>query len=187
MEILTKVELLLRKKEIISRIKEGEIFIYPTDTIYGIGCSALNEQAVERVRLLKGRFNKPFSVIAPSLTWVKEVCQGPAANKWISKLPGPYTLITKLKQKNLVAKSVNLGQGTLGIRLPNHWFTSFVAEIGVPIITTSVNKSGGQFMTDLKNIDKDIEQGVDFIIFEGEKEARPSTLVNLVDEKKIKR
>ncbi|MFH1275780.1 MAG: L-threonylcarbamoyladenylate synthase [Candidatus Woesearchaeota archaeon] len=187
MEILTKTEVLMRKKEIVQKIQDGSVFIYPTDTIYGIGCNALNEKSVDRIRKLKERVDNPFSVIAPSIEWMKEVCDEPKCNEWVDKLPGPYTFIVRLKEKSVIAKNVNLNKETLGIRYPNHWIRELVKEVGVPIVTTSVNKAGRPFMTDLKNIDKDIEQGVDFIISEGEIQASPSKLVNLSEGTVIER
>ena len=181
MEVLTKTEVLMRKAEIITKIKEGAIFIYPTDTIYGIGCNALLEKSVKKIRELKERATNPFSVFAPSLKWMKDICNEPKCKEWIDKLPGPYTFVIRLKKKGIVAKSVNNDSNTLGVRYPHHWFTKIVEEANVPIVTTSVNKAGQPFMTNLKNIDKDIEKGVDFIIFEGEKEARPSKIINLAE------
>ncbi|MBI2151746.1 threonylcarbamoyl-AMP synthase [Candidatus Woesearchaeota archaeon] len=180
MEILTQTEVSLRKKEIIRKIKAGALFIHPTDTIYGIGCNALDQKAVEKIRLLKNRAENPFSIWAPSLKWIEENCiVDKIAKEWLKKLPGPYTLILHLKNKKAISSVVNVGQETLGVRYPNHWFSQIVAELGLPIVTTSANKSGQTFMTSLSNLDKEIENAVDFVIFEGEKESRPSQIVNL--------
>ncbi|HLC90454.1 MAG TPA: L-threonylcarbamoyladenylate synthase [Candidatus Nanoarchaeia archaeon] len=187
MEVFTQKEVKLRKKELIKKIQEGAIFIYPTDTIYGIGCNALDEKAVDKIRMIKGRFAKPFSVIAPSLEWIKEICDEKAYREVQQHLPGPYTLVVPLKKQNVVAENVNDGSKTLGIRIPHHWFTSIIQESGVPVVTTSANKAGQPFMTDLSNLDKDIEKEVEFIIFEGEKEARPSKIINVVEGKVVER
>ena len=74
METLTKTELRLRYTEIAERIRNGAVFIYPTDTIYGIGCGALDKNAVEKIRRLKERQTNPFSIIAPSKEWITENC-----------------------------------------------------------------------------------------------------------------
>jgi len=84
------------RDEMIQRIFNNEIFIYPTDTIYGIGCNALDELAVQKIRLIKGRDDKPFSVIAPSFDWIYENCDVDVDLK--KYLPWPYTII--LKKKN---------------------------------------------------------------------------------------
>ena len=91
---------------------KGAVFIHPTDTIYGIGCNAEVSSAVRKVRQLKARATNPFSVIAPSLEWINENCVvTKEADEWLEKLPGPYTLILKLKN-NCVARSVNSGLNT---------------------------------------------------------------------------
>ncbi len=182
MEIFTKTEVKLRKKEIIQKIQDGSIFIHPTDTIYGIGCNAENEKSVKRIREIKERKDNPFSVWVPNSEWIRKNCLlNTESNEWLQKLPGPYTLVLTLKNKNAVAESVNLNKKSLGVRYPDHWFSKILEEAGIPIVTTSVNKATRPFMTDLRNLDKDIETRVEFIIFEGEKESRPSRIVNLVE------
>lgn len=184
MEIITKEELMVDKEEYIKRIKQGAVFIHPTDTIYGLGCDATNTRAVTRIRHIKRRQDAPFSVIVPSKNWIYDNCEVPQkAFKWIERLPGPYTLILKLINNKAVSPKTNAGMETLGVRIPDHWFSRFVARIGVPIVTTSANISGGDFMTSIDDMDSAIGRKVDFIIYEGEKRGRPSTLVNLVEEK----
>ncbi len=185
MEVLTKAELEIKFEEIAKRIEQGAIFIHPTDTIYGISCNALNERAVKKIRFLKERPDGPFSVWSPSIKWIKDNCViNKEAEKWLNKLPGPYTLILKLKNKNVIAENVSFSN-SLGIRIPDHWFSTTVKALGFPIVTTSVNKAGQSFMTNLKNLDPEIKIGLDLIIYEGEKKGRPSKIVNLI-EKKIK-
>ncbi|MBS3137198.1 threonylcarbamoyl-AMP synthase [Candidatus Woesearchaeota archaeon] len=179
---VSKDEFLKNKSAYLKKIANGAVFIYPTDTIYGIGCDATNKKAVERIKKIKDRFQKPFSVIAPSLDWIKENCEvfGKAKDE-LKKLPGAYTFIFALKVENCVAEAVNLNSETLGVRLPLHWFTAIVKELDVPFVTTSVNKAGRQFMTSLDNLDESIKEKVDFIIYEGKKDAKPSTVINLID------
>ncbi|HLC88929.1 MAG TPA: L-threonylcarbamoyladenylate synthase [Candidatus Nanoarchaeia archaeon] len=187
MEILTKDELILRYSEIIRKIKDGAVFIHPTDTIYGIGCNALNENSVRKIRELKRRADNPFSVWAPSLKWIKDNCAVDKKDQeWLNKLPGPYTLVLKLKNRKAVAKNVS-GADTLGVRMPDHWFAKVVQDIEVPIVTTSVNKAGDTFMTDRNNLDPEIQKGVSFFFYEGEKKGRPSKIINLVKKEVIQR
>ncbi|MBW2975302.1 threonylcarbamoyl-AMP synthase [Candidatus Woesearchaeota archaeon] len=182
MKILTKDEVNINKEVILEVMEHGAIFIHPTDTIYGIGCNATKEELVGEVRNIKGRADNPFSVIAPSKEWIRENCLVNAeAEKWLDKLPGPYTLI--LKTKNGVARNVAPGLDTLGVRIPDHWFSRIVEELNIPIITTSANKAGGDFMTSLDNLDDDIKPKIEFLIYEEEKHGRPSTMVDLTGEK----
>ncbi len=184
MEIVNKEEFLAQKRFIIRKLMEA-IFIYPTDTIYGIGCNAENKDLVTRLRMLKKRFGMPFSVIPPSKKWVEENCDvDKKAAFWIGKLPGPYTLIMNLKNKKAVANNVNLDGKTLGVRIPNNWFSKIVTEMGVPVVTTSANVSGHNFLTCLDDLDPNLKKGVDIFIEEGVIEGRPSTLI-MLDGSKI--
>ena len=77
-------------------IKSGAVIIYPTDTVYGIGCNAKLKESVKRVRELKKQFDRPFSVIAPSIEWIEKNLESKKEVR--DKLPGPYTFILKIKQ-----------------------------------------------------------------------------------------
>jgi len=167
------------KEKMISEILAGKIFIYPTDTIYGLGCNALNEKAVEKIREIKYRDSKPFSIIAPSFDFISE--------NFILKynikkyLPGAYTLILEKKKK--ILEHVN--KKTLGIRIPKHEFVGILKEAKVPFITTSVNISGKPFAKNLDEIDKAIIEKVDYII-KGKVKGVPSTIISL-DGSEVKR
>ena len=125
--VITREELKLNPK-LLDELKKG-VFIYPTDTIYGIGCDATNDGLVRRVREIKNRHCQPFSVIIPNKNLIFEHCHADgAAREWIDKLPGPYTLILSVK-KQFLAPSVNPANHTAGVRIPNHWLTEFVRQI----------------------------------------------------------
>jgi L-threonylcarbamoyladenylate synthase len=157
------------KKEILA----GKIFIYPTDTIYGIGCNALVREAVLKIREIKKRDIKPFSVIAPSLEWIKRNC---VVNVDLEKyLPGPYTVILKKKDKNFLSY-VSEGE-TIGVRIPNHEFTKKIQLSGIPFITTSVNFSGEKSANEIKEIPESIIKKVDYVFDMGKLSGKPSTLI----------
>ena len=188
MKTFSKEELMMNHLNSMDNILDGHVFVYPTDTIYGIGCNALSKEAVEKIRKLKKREDDPFSVIAPSKEWIREHCEiSEEAEKWLDKLPGPYTLVLKLKNKHVIAPNVNPGKDTLGVRIPNHWISKVVAELDVPIITTSANQHGKTFMTSMDNLDREIKKGLHFIVYEGEIKGRPSKIIHLDElETKIK-
>lgn len=183
MVIVHKKPFLAHQKKYLSLIKKGRAFIYPTDTIYGLGCDATNTKAVKHVRILKQREHKPFSIIAPSKQWILKNCVVPArAKKWLSKLPGKYTFILHLKNKKAVSSAVHLGDYTIGVRLPKHWFAAVVSDYGKPVVTTSVNVSGQSFMTTVHDVPHHMLTKVGFILYDGVKKAHPSTLVDFVSD-----
>ncbi len=186
MRILNADELKIEKDAIIESIIDGAVFIYPTDTIYGIGCNAQISKSVKKIRQLKARATNPFSVIAPSIEWIKENCViTTEAEEWLDKLPGPYTVILKLKNLKCVAKEANPGLSTLGVRIPNHWISKLIAEAEVPVVTTSVNRSSEDYMTSLEDLDTTVRKGVDFVLYEGSKEGKPSKIVDLTGKTRI--
>lgn len=179
MIVLNFDEYNLHKKTILKEIQKS-VFIYPTDTIYGIGCDAQNEKLVKKIRLLK-KSDNPFSIIAPNKEWIYKNCViTEEAEEWIRKLPGPYTLIMKLKNPRAIAKNVyNNVNGSVGIRMPNHWFLSLAFQINTPIVTTSANVTGDNFMTSLEDLDLRIRNNVDYLFYDGPKKGFPSTIVHL--------
>jgi tRNA threonylcarbamoyl adenosine modification protein (Sua5/YciO/YrdC/YwlC family) len=170
----------INKADIVRRIKAGEIFIYPTDTIYGLGCNALKQGAVQLIKEIKRRDDKPLSVIAPNKQWINKNLE--VNNKhFVRKLPGPYTYIMKIKKRG-VARNVNPGLKTLGVRIPNHPFTDLIKKAGVPFITTSVNLSGRAPVRDLSKVPKSILKRVDVVVDDGFLHNYPSTLIDLTGE-----
>jgi L-threonylcarbamoyladenylate synthase len=181
MIVLNLDEYNVHKRTILNELKKS-VFVYPTDTIYGIGCNATDEKLVAKIRKIKNT-DHPFSIIVPSKEWIYNNCEVTAeAEEWIRKLPGPYTLILKLKNPKALAKNVyhSNNMNTVGVRMPNHWFLAVVYQLNFPIITTSANVSGREFMTTLDDLDSTIRTNVDYVFFDGEKKGRPSTMINLV-------
>ncbi len=169
--------------DFVEDIKNGAIFIHPTDTIYGLGCDATNIESVSFIKNLKYRDkNKPMSVIAPSIEWIKEHCI--VKDEILEKyLPGPYTLIIKKKDVDFM-KSVSAND-SLGIRIPDCEFAKLVKQAGVPFITTSVNLVGEPYAIKISDIETEILDAVNIVIGVGKLDGRPSTLV--VDGEEIRR
>ncbi len=174
---ILKVFMIIKENEIsagiIERLKK-EIFIYPTDTIYGIGCDATNKELVEKIRKIKKRDDKPFSVIAPSKEWILKNFK---IDKKIIRqyLPGPYTLILEKIEKNFL-NWISAGE-FIGVRIPGHIFIKKLQKLQIPIVTTSVNLSGEKFANSVEEINKDILQEIDLVIDGGILSGKPSTLI----------
>lgn len=177
-KIINKEYVESHKDEVLEAIRNGSIFIYPTDTIYGLGCNATLENSVRKIREIKRRDTKPFSIIAPSREWI--IQNSEVESEELERyLPGPYTLFVKTRRE-VVSSEVNPNHNTLGVRIPKHWFADIVSVAGVPFVTTSVNISGEKFMTSIENVTEEILKKVDYVVYEGPKEGTPSEKINLV-------
>jgi L-threonylcarbamoyladenylate synthase len=167
------------KKGTIDAIKSGAIFIYPTDTVYGIGCNAENGKSVQKLRKIK-RTGHPFSVIAPSKKWIRhELDVNVSHSKYLKKLPGPYTLIFHKKVKGFLSEAAP--GASLGVRIPKHHFTGLVASAGVPFVTTSANISGKPTIKSVKNIPEQMFALVDYVIDGGALVGKPSKVIDLTE------
>ncbi len=187
-EIITKSELLnnINKYKL---LLFNSVFITPTDTVYGLSCNATNDDLIKKVLSLKQISSpRPFSIIVPNKEWIFDNCViTPKIKQCIDKkLPGPYTFILKLKKSPEVSDLIiNHKDNSIGIRLPDHWISDVIAELGVPFITTTANITGQNLMTSLDDLESSIKNNVDLIINVGEKKGHPSTLIYLVDKKRI--
>ena len=131
----------------------GEIIIYPTDTLYGFGVDATNTLAIRKLNKLKNR-KSAYSIIVNSLDMLKKYAVLPSEveEKICSMLPGPITVILN-KLNNNLSSLVTPNLNTLGIRIPNNDFIlNVVKEINKPIITTSINIHGEKALNDINLI-----------------------------------
>jgi tRNA threonylcarbamoyl adenosine modification protein (Sua5/YciO/YrdC/YwlC family) len=168
-------------QEAVSYLGAGKIIVYPTDTLYGLGCDAMNEKAVEKVRLIKKRGKrKPFSVIVKDIESIKKIAFVDKNKEKIIKalLPGAFTLI--LSGPRNISPSVTAGKNSIGVRIPNHPVTRSISQnFENPIITTSVNFSGQEPVNDPFKI-VEIFRGTDIapdLILDGEKIKNPKPSV----------
>jgi L-threonylcarbamoyladenylate synthase len=148
-------------------VRNGSIFVYPTDTLYGIGCNAEVTPSVEKIAKMKGRVpDKAFSVIAPSKQWIAENSKITSdVYKFIDNLlPGPYTVIVKARLKTPYMVS---SDGKMGVRIPKNEFCDFIRSQGVPFITTSVNLRDTPPACSLKDVPAALLQIVDYVIDAG--------------------
>jgi L-threonylcarbamoyladenylate synthase len=186
MEVLKLSDVLSAGKErssVISAMRDGSIIVYPTDTIYGIGCDAGNADSVEKLRRAKGRDrDRPFSVIAPGKGWIWKNCAISAVNRDLADkmLPGPYTIITTASPS--APPAVVLEGGTLGVRLPNHPFTALVEEAGIPLVTTSVNMSGEKPVTAISDIPPEMHPFIVLAIDAGEIDGNASRIFDFTTD-----
>ena len=127
---------------IVDVLRNGGVIIYPTDTVYGIGCDIHNSKAIERICRIKGV--KPdknnFSFICYDLSNIAEYVKNlptPTFKLMKKALPGPFTFI--LNANSNVPKLLNHKKKTVGIRIPNHQIPRLLVNVlGQPIIPTSI-------------------------------------------------
>ena len=135
-------------------LESGRIIICPTDTLYGIGCNALNEGAIKKIFEIKQRpFAKPLPMIVRNIKWVKELAHISSKNQEILKRvwPGKTTII--LPKKEIVPDILTSGQKTVGIRIPSYPLTDKLLKLfGYPIALTSANTSGEEPTQDINKI-----------------------------------
>lgn len=139
-------------------IKDGGIVIFPTDTVYGMGCNPYNANAVKKIYKIKSREKtKSLPVLAYSLDIVKEIARVDTFTEKIMKKywPGPLTLILELKDQEL-KKSLNL-QNKIAVRIPDSDCTLKLLEKCELVVGTSANISGNASYTDPNNCIKNIK------------------------------
>jgi tRNA threonylcarbamoyl adenosine modification protein (Sua5/YciO/YrdC/YwlC family) len=165
-------------------LKNGGIIIYPTDTVYGMGCDLFNKKGIERIYEIQRRDRKqPLSFICSDLKDISHYARvSDDAYKIMKRLlPGPYTFI--LEASRIVPKIILPKRQTTGIRIPdNKICQALIAEMGSPIISTSVKDEDGELLSDPRIIEELFGKRVDLIIDGGILVATPSSVVSLLAE-----
>ncbi|MEN6621024.1 MAG: L-threonylcarbamoyladenylate synthase [Smithella sp.] len=165
-------------------LNNGGIIIYPTDTVYGLGCGLTNKKGIERIYEIKKRDKKkPLSFICSDLKHISQYAKvTDYAYKMMKRLlPGPYTFI--LEASRLVPKLILPKRQTTGIRVPdNNICLALVRELGQPIISTSVKTAEGENIGNPYIIEEIWNKLVDLIIDGGTIVPEPSSVISLVDD-----
>ena len=162
------------------------LVVYPTDTLYGLGCSALSKKAVGKIYLAKKREGrKPLSIIAADYAMLLEYCEVSPAQERIlhSLLPGPYTFILPLRKKLPVSPTLSIG-----VRVPEHMFMrQIAAELKLPIVSTSANISGEEEAAEAEGLDAAVLKAADLVIDGGRCQyAKGSTVIDLIKMKVLR-
>ena len=162
-------------------IRGGGLVIYPTETVYGLGCDPFNPPAVNRLLGVKRRENKPLPVAAASIEKAREVAQfDPQAERIASGFwPGPLMLI--LKTRAAFPRGITCSLETIGIRVPDHPVAlSLTERSGGYLVSTSANKSGEPPPRDLAEAVVQIGREVDLILDDGPSPlGLPSTILDM--------
>lgn len=165
-------------------LKDGGVIIYPTDTVYGIGCDIFNKDALERIFTIKNDgITKLFSFVCSDL---KDIAKYAKVSDYAYRtmkrlLPGPYTFI--LPAAKQVPKKLWTKRKTVGIRIPDHEIAlKLVAELGNPIVSTSTTNRKGQLILDPLEIKNIFNIQVDLMLSQGGLPGKLSSVVDLSGE-----
>lgn len=170
-------------RQIVNVLRDGGLIIYPTDTIYGLGCDVLNNRALDRLKMVKGIKGKKLdlSFVCYDLSQLSEYAchvSNPVFKLMKKTLPGPFTFILKASSKT--PKILKAKKKTVGIRVPdNNIPREIVRILGNPIITTSVHDDEiREYATDPTLMYEEFESQVDIVIDGGFGKMEPSTVID---------
>ncbi len=166
--------------ETIETLRDGGIIIYPTDTVYAIGCDALNNQAIERICAIKSMKSAKtnLTIICHDISEVTEYAKfGNREFKAMkSNLPGPFTFIFPALSK--LPKAFK-GRRTVGIRIPDNAIARLlVSELGRPILSTSVEGKDEDYICEPGLLAESYENVVDIVVDAGRGSMHTSTIVD---------
>lgn len=172
-------------------LRRGGVILYPTDTVWGIGCDATNAEAVEKIYRLKGSVNKKGMIV---------LVDTPAnVGRYIRRIPDVAYDLMELTDKPLtlildgavgVAPNLIPEEGSLAIRVPDHDFCrGLVGRLGRPLVSTSANFSGEATPTTFAEIPQGIKERVDMVVspaFEGKPTRKASSIMMIKEDGEFK-
>lgn len=173
----------------LSVVRDGGVIIYPTDTVYGIGCSIYNARAIEKIYEIKRQDrSKPFSFICSDLSHISEYARVSNQSFRLMKqlIPGPYTFILPASRLKQLPKSLISKRKTVGIRVPkNNISLSLVKGLEHPLLSASIANDRGEIISDPEIIKRQYESVVDLILDGGMSLVELSTILDLTDERPV--
>lgn len=180
-----------RIRHIVEVLRNGGIIIYPTDTVYGLGCDITNQKAVEKICRIKGINPRKhnFSFVCSDLSNISQytrVITKPVFKMMKKGLPGPFTFI--LEASSHVPKILHSNKKTVGIRVPNHGVPrAIVDELGQPILSTSIYDEDEilEYSTDPELIFEKYQSQVDIVIDGGYGSNVPSTILDCTGDEVV--
>ena len=164
-------------------IKQGGIAVFPTDTVYGIGCDPYNEKSVEKIYEIKSRdITKPFPILTHSIETASKICHMDKFSKKIAQKfwPGQLTIILKVTDENL-KKTLKL-KDKIAVRVPNHKCTLKLLKKCNFLVGTSANVSGHSPHTNPKDCFEKLQEQDIFIDGGTIVSKTVSTIIEIVDE-----
>lgn len=177
-------------REAIRVLEAGGVIIYPTDTLYGIGCNALDEKAIKKVFEIKERLmSKPLPIIVRNIKWAKEFAYVNKRNQEILNKVWPGKVTVVLPKKETIPDILTAGHKTIGLRIPDYPLVERLLRIfGYPITSTSANISDEESTQDINKIietfSKRLTKQLDLILDVGIlPKSDPSAILDLTTDK----
>ena len=173
-------------KQVVECLKDGGIIVYPTDTIYGLGCDIMQPKAIERICKIKNIDPQKvqLSFICSNLSRLSDYTKSidtPLYRMLKNYLPGPYTFI--LPASKQVPKILQTKKNTIGLRIPDNTICQHILDaMNNPILSTSLPGEMVEDYTDPEIISEKFEHLVDFVIDGGIGGMVPSTIVNCTSD-----
>jgi L-threonylcarbamoyladenylate synthase len=163
-------------------IGRGELVVYPTETVYGLGADALDEESIERVFEAKRRArDKPISLAVPDVDAALEYVRATDREERFMRefLPGPVTVLCEKREE--VPDALTGGRSRVGIRVPDHEVALALLGETAPVTATSANVSGRPSATRVADVDDEIREAAAVVVDGGETGGTGSTVVNVAD------
>ena len=166
-------------------VRNGGVIVYPTDTVYAVGCDPFNEDCVKRLFKIKGKRTKPFPILASGIEDVEKIAQvtGEALKLAKKFWPGPLTMVLRKKPSlpNIVTARLN----SIAVRIPNHDIAlELIRQCGGLLIGTSANKTGKKPPRTALEAARQIGEEVDLILDGGPAPiGASSTIVDLTGDR----
>lgn len=169
-------------RRVVERLKNGGVIIYPTDTLYGLGCDIYQYKAIERIARIKkiNPHKAHFSIICYDLSHLSDFCKqisNPVFRLLKEYLPGPYTFI--LPASKLTPKILQSKKDTIGLRIPDNMIArTIVKELGHPLLSTSLPGEMVEDYTVPEVMHENFRNEVDIVIDGGVGGTEPSTVID---------
>jgi L-threonylcarbamoyladenylate synthase len=176
---------------IINYLKRGKVIVYPTDTIYGLGCLATDKKAIKRIFKIKGREKKkPLLILVDGFKMLKKYCRISGKQEKYLKNAWKKARATSviLRKKGNLPAELTAGQESIAVRLPkNEFLLKILRGVGEPIVSTSLNLSGQKSLDSVRGLDNYFKKiKPDLVVDAGVIKAKPSRLIDVRDLDDIK-
>jgi len=178
-------------RTLVNALQKGQVVIFPTDTVYAIGCDLFHPDAIDRIERIKGskKGKASFSMLVKNLSMLSEFTR-PIDNAIFrlmrKNMPGPFTFI--LNANSQVPKLFQSRRKTIGIRIPDNTILSMmIEELGHPLVSTSIHDEDEiiDYTTDPELIHEKYGQLVDYVVDGGYGDNEASTVVDCTDEEPV--